>query len=91
MRRKGRINNLPLFIFLIKRYNIQFHRDKVIAIICHPGTTDTDLSKPFQKNVKKDKLFTTEKSVTQMLDVIWNLKPTDSGKFYAYDGIEIEF
>jgi hypothetical protein len=37
----------------------------------HPGTTDTDLSVPFQKNVKTDMLFTTEKSCGLMLNVIF--------------------
>ena len=27
-------------------------------VLFHPGTTDTQLSKPFQKNVPADKLFT---------------------------------
>ena len=28
-------------------------------VLFHPGTTDTDLSKPFQKNVPEGKLFYT--------------------------------
>jgi hypothetical protein len=55
----------------------------------HPGTTDTDLSLPFQKNVAADKLFTVDYSVSQMLDVIWNAGIDNNGKFYAYDGSEI--
>ena len=55
----------------------------------HPGTTDTDLSLPFQKNVAANKLFTPEYSVAQMLDVIWKAGLESNGKFYAYDGAEI--
>ena len=55
----------------------------------HPGTTDTDLSRPFQKNVAQNKLFSTEFSVSQMLDVIWNAGIDSNGKFYAFDGTEI--
>jgi len=29
-------------------------------VLFHPGTTDTALSKPFQKNVPADKLFSAE-------------------------------
>lgn len=55
----------------------------------HPGTTDTDLSIPFQKNVKTDKLFSVEKSVGLMLNVIWGANLEQTGKFYAFDGTEI--
>lgn len=55
----------------------------------HPGTTDTDLSMPFQKNVKSDKLFSVEKSVGLMLNVVWGAGLEQSGKFYDYAGEEI--
>jgi hypothetical protein len=72
-----------LFIFLL--------RFGCIALSMHPGTTDTDLSVPFQKNVIPEKLFPVEYSVEKMLDVIWNAGGKDSGKFFAYDGSEIEW
>ena len=39
----------------------------VWCVSLHPGTTDTGLSKPFQKNVKPEKLFTTKFTVSQVL------------------------
>lgn len=58
----------------------------------HPGTTDTDLSKPFQGNVAADKLFPVEYSVGQMLSVIDKSDVAEhSGKFFAYDGTEITY
>jgi NAD(P)-dependent dehydrogenase (short-subunit alcohol dehydrogenase family) len=47
---------------LIKTAAIEYkrHARQVRLIAFHPGTTDTDLSKPFQKNVPKGKLFTPE-------------------------------
>lgn len=57
----------------------------------HPGTTATELSAPFQKNVKADKLFSVEFSVASMLNVILNATENDTGKFFAYDGSEIPF
>mmetsp|Transcript_764 Transcript_764/g.1031 ORF Transcript_764/g.1031 Transcript_764/m.1031 type:complete len:131 (+) Transcript_764:3-395(+) len=74
-----------------KTLSVESKRDKVIVISCHPGTTDTDLSKPFQKNIQRDKLFSVESSVSMMLEVIWKLQPNDSGKFFAYDGSEIPY
>ena len=55
----------------------------------HPGTTDTELSKPFQKNVPDDKLFTPDQTAGYLLSVIEQLTPDNSGKFWAYDGSEI--
>ena len=62
-----------------------------MMISIHPGTTDTDLSVPFQKNVKSDKLFTVEKSVGLMLNVIFESTLEQTGKFYAFDGTEIQW
>ena len=55
----------------------------------HPGTTDSRLSKPFQKNVPDGKLFSPEKTATLLLKQIEQLHERDSGSFLAYDGEEI--
>jgi hypothetical protein len=60
-----------------------------MSLSLHPGTTDTDLSVPFQKNVAAGKLFPVQYSVAQMLDVVWSRGMDSTGKFYAYDGQEI--
>ncbi|MFQ3230689.1 MAG: NAD(P)-dependent dehydrogenase (short-subunit alcohol dehydrogenase family) [Reinekea sp.] len=39
-------------------------------VLFHPGTTDTNLSKPFQKNVPKDKLFTPEFVAKQLFNLL---------------------
>ena len=57
---------------------------KTVCISLHPGTVDTNLSRPYHKNVKT--LFTPEQSVGMMLNVIENLSIADSGKFFLYDG-----
>lgn len=64
-------------------------RRNVICVALHPGTTDTDLSRPFQANVPPGKLFTTEFAVTSLLRVIDGLQPADTGQFYAWDGERI--
>ncbi|KVH93585.1 Glucose/ribitol dehydrogenase, partial [Cynara cardunculus var. scolymus] len=76
---------------LTKCVSVEFARkkDPVICILLHPGTVDTDLSKPFQKNVPKDKLFTKEFSVQRLLGIINSSKSHDNGKFFAWDGKEI--
>ncbi|MDX1302783.1 SDR family NAD(P)-dependent oxidoreductase [Photobacterium sp.] len=55
----------------------------------HPGTTDTNLSKPFQRNVPSNKLFTPDYVAHCLLDRLETAVPTDSGKFFSYDGTEI--
>ncbi|RYR67955.1 hypothetical protein Ahy_A03g014428 [Arachis hypogaea] len=70
---------------------VEFAREKdpIVCILLHPGTVDTDLSKPFQKNVPKEKLFSKEFSVQKLLSIIDNVKSNDNGKFFAWDGQEI--
>lgn len=74
-----------------KTLAIEVKRKKVCVISIHPGTTDTALSKPFQKNVKADKLFTPEHSVSKMLQVIESCTLEHTGRFYAYDGSSIQY
>ncbi len=59
---------------------------KTIVVTLHPGTTDTNLSRPFQRNVPPEKLFPVERTVKQLLSVIANLKPENSGEFFSWDG-----
>ena len=59
---------------------------KTIVVTLHPGTTDTNLSQPFQKNVPPEKLFSVERTVTQLLTVIDSLELKDSGHFFSWDG-----
>lgn len=61
----------------------------LICVALHPGTTDTDLSRPFQKNVPEGKLFAVDRSVRYLLDVIDGLTPGDNGGFFAWDGQSI--
>lgn len=55
----------------------------------HPGTTDSRLSEPFQKNVPEGKLFSAEKTARLLLEQIEKLHESKSGTFIAYDGEQI--
>jgi NAD(P)-dependent dehydrogenase (short-subunit alcohol dehydrogenase family) len=61
-------------------------RRNVVCVALHPGTTDSDLSRPFQANVPADRLFPVGRTVGQLLAVIDRLTPADSGRFLAWDG-----
>ncbi len=57
----------------------------------HPGTVDTKLSEPFQSNVAANKLFTTEYSAQQLLNVINKITPDNSGEVLAWNGQRIPY
>jgi NAD(P)-dependent dehydrogenase (short-subunit alcohol dehydrogenase family) len=67
---------------------IEYRRNspRTIVALLHPGTTDTRLSKPFQRSVPPEKLFSVERTVTQLLAVLENLTEEDSGQFFNWDG-----
>jgi NAD(P)-dependent dehydrogenase (short-subunit alcohol dehydrogenase family) len=60
----------------------------IIALL-HPGTTDTRLSQPFQRNVPPEKLFSTERTVEQLWTVLNQLGSSDSGQFFSWDGTKL--
>ena len=76
---------------LVRNFAIEQARrnDQFIAVSLHPGTVDTDLSKPFQTNVPGHQLFSAEKSAAHLLNVIENLTPQESGKAFDWAGKEI--
>lgn len=83
----------PALNMLVRTLAIEERRrnDRAIVIALHPGTVDTAFSRPFQGNVQTGKLFDTERAALQLLDVIEELKPADSGKLFDYEGAEIPF
>ena len=76
---------------LIKNYAIEQARrnEAFIAVGLHPGTVDTDLSKPFQSGVPEQQLFSASQSAKYLLGVIDALQPEDSGKVFDWAGAEV--
>lgn len=68
---------------MLQTFSIECARrmKQVKLIAFHPGTTDTPLSKPFQRSVPKDKLFTPEFVAKQLLSILENT-PTDGKVSY---------
>lgn len=60
-----------------------------IVVALHPGTVDTGLSKPFQGNVQPGRLFAPDRAAVQLLDVLEELRPVDSGKLFDWEGKEV--
>ncbi len=82
-----RASKAALNMFL-KTAAIEYGRrsPKTAIVMLHPGTTDTRLSKPFQRGVAPEKLFSTERTVAQLLSVLENVTIEDSGDFFSWDG-----
>ncbi len=55
----------------------------------HPGTVDTGLSKPFQRNVPDGKLFTPDFSAASLLGVIDAIGPAATGQVFDWAGERI--
>ena len=78
---------------IIKTLSIELSRrnPKVICVGLHPGTIDTDMSRPFQGNIRPEKLFTPKRASEALLSVVDDLTVSDSGKIFAWDGSVIPY
>jgi NAD(P)-dependent dehydrogenase (short-subunit alcohol dehydrogenase family) len=76
---------------ILRNLAIELGRSHPQAIVAglHPGTVDTDLSKPFQKGVAETKLFAPPHSAVRLLAVLDGLTPVDSGGIFGWDGARI--
>jgi NAD(P)-dependent dehydrogenase (short-subunit alcohol dehydrogenase family) len=76
---------------LIRTTAIEYKRTcpQAILVALHPGTTDTQLSQPFQRNVPPEKLFSVDRTVSQLLTVVEGLAVSDSGEFFSWDGTRL--
>jgi NAD(P)-dependent dehydrogenase (short-subunit alcohol dehydrogenase family) len=78
---------------ILRNFAIELGRTHPQAVVAalHPGTVDTPLSEPFQRNVAEGKLFTPDYSAECLLKVIDSLTAEDSGNLFAWDGQRIDF
>jgi len=70
---------------------LELKRHGTYAITLHPGTTDTDLSKPFQGNVKAARLFPVEFTAGRLIDAIDCMEEVNTGGFYDWSGKALPF
>ncbi|RAP32130.1 short-chain dehydrogenase [Candidatus Marinamargulisbacteria bacterium SCGC AG-410-N11] len=68
----------------------KLRQPKHIVLGLHPGSVDSNLSKPFQKNSKYT-FFEAGKSVMYLLKVINQSREEDSGKLFDWSGKEITY
>ena len=72
---------------LVKTAAVEYgRRAKSTSLLCyHPGTVDTSLSKPFQHNVKPEKLFSADFTASQLIAALPTLKSEQSPYFLDWD------
>ena len=61
------------------------HREAVVAAL-HPGTVDSELSKPFQSNLPEGQLTEPGEAAANLLGVLASLGPEESGKVFDFAG-----
>ena len=77
---------------VIKNFSIEIKRTNPNAIFVglQPGSVKSSLSKPFEKNINKEKLFSADFSAKTLLKLIDSLEYKDSGKLFSWNGEEIQ-
>lgn len=72
---------------LLKTFSAELHRTHPVAkiVLFHPGTTDTNLSKPFQKNVPSHKLFKPDFVAERLLSITKDESRTEVISYLDWD------
>jgi NAD(P)-dependent dehydrogenase (short-subunit alcohol dehydrogenase family) len=78
---------------LMKNFALEMAQRNPEAIVAslHPGTVNTGLSKPFQRNITQRKLFDPDEAAAALLTVIAGLSPADIGGLFAWDSSRIPY
>ncbi|MBT1451122.1 SDR family NAD(P)-dependent oxidoreductase [Glaciecola sp. XM2] len=78
---------------IVKTAAVEYKRraPNTVLVSYHPGTVDTELSKPFQSNVKASKLFTPEFTAQKLILHTSNLDPEGSPYYLDWDGKTINW
>lgn len=87
-----RISKAALNMF-IKTLSVEWKRryPNATAVAVHPGTTDTDLSKPFQARIAEGKLYSPQLTAERLSQVFGNLTPQQSGQLLHWDGSQLPY
>lgn len=72
---------------LAREWRVSHKHCTVVAL--HPGTVETELSKPHTPANYRKRVLAPPESAEAMLNVLESLGPGNSGNFYAWDGAEI--
>jgi len=76
---------------LLRNFAIEMartHRQTIVAGL-HPGTVNTNLSEPFQKNLPEGQLVRADEAAANLLSVLDALTPDDSGGVFDWKGEKV--
>ena len=78
---------------LIKTLSIElsYSNKNAICVGLHPGTVDTQLSKPFTQRVRNKKVFTRDEAAEYLISILNNIDQTDNGKIIDWQGVRIPY
>ena len=73
---------------LLRTLSIEWGRKFPLTTVTllHPGTTDTQLSRPFQQFISAENVFTAQRAAEYLLHLLMCQTPKQSGSFLAWDG-----
>jgi NAD(P)-dependent dehydrogenase (short-subunit alcohol dehydrogenase family) len=73
---------------LIRTLSIELARQRqdAVCVGLHPGTVNSDLSRPFQTGVADEKLFSPAFAAQRLLAIIDQLDVSSTGQLVAWDG-----
>lgn len=76
---------------LLKNFALEMGRTHPHGVVVglHPGTVDSDLSKPFQAGLPEGQLTEPSVAARSLVEVIASLTPEDSGRVFDYAGREV--
>ena len=62
-----------------------------VVVGLHPGTVDTELSRPYTSRTPESQLFSVDTAARHLVNVMNQLDADDTGRTFAWDGSRIEF
>lgn len=87
-----RMSKAALNMF-IKNLSIEWARKSsdILVASVHPGTTDSELSKPFQSHIVSDRLYTPQQTAIRLISIMQRLSSAQHGKLLLWDGSVIAY
>ena len=78
---------------LIKTLSIElsYSNKNAICVGLHPGTVDTQLSKPFTQKIKNKKVFTKEEAAEYLIKALNNIDHNDTGNIIDWRGEAVPY
>ena len=76
---------------LLKSAAIEYsRRNKMVKLLSiHPGTVDTKLSKPFQRNIPKEQIFTPDYAASRILNIMKAISHDGKLDYLDWEGKQI--